>query len=223
MQATSFLPDDALPAQRCWHVRNDYYERPRCPVTGEFTKWCENRYLTYISLSAKASCPEVRQKMTATYNARTGFTGSDWRSAPEVKAKAAAAFSKSAAEGKHKKYTRSKAWHAKIQETWNKKIDPNDAASFRAYRNRVNRHTNKNYRLYKDILESHGLIRSRENHIDHIFSVYEAWEKGIPAEIVGHWTNLRIIDGRLNSSKHTRSDKSVEQLYADYESAKPFK
>ena len=52
MYATSFLPYEAKPKQRIWHILNDTYKIPVCPETGIEVKWHENRYLTYSSFNA---------------------------------------------------------------------------------------------------------------------------------------------------------------------------
>jgi hypothetical protein len=72
VEATSFLPDDALPKQRCWHILNDVWSIPICPTTGVLVKWYENRYLTYSSLSAKSSNRDFQKKCADSYKARTG-------------------------------------------------------------------------------------------------------------------------------------------------------
>ena len=51
--ATNFLPATALAKQRVWHIVNEQYTRPTCPVTGEFVKWREKKYDTYSSIDAK--------------------------------------------------------------------------------------------------------------------------------------------------------------------------
>jgi hypothetical protein len=55
LTATNFLPETAKAKQRVWHVLNDVYERPVCPVTGEYVKWWENRYLKTSSVSASTT------------------------------------------------------------------------------------------------------------------------------------------------------------------------
>lgn len=62
----------------------------------------------------------------------------------------------------------------------------------------------------------HFPIRSRDIHLDHIFSVADAFDSSVPPEVVSHWSNLRVIDGTLNTSKGRRSDKTLLSLYNDY-------
>lgn len=58
VEVTNFLPIDVRAKQRCWHILNDVYERPTCPVTGEFSKWRDYYYAKFSSHKAKAKSPE---------------------------------------------------------------------------------------------------------------------------------------------------------------------
>ena len=58
--------------------------------------------------------------------------------------------------------------------------------------------------------------RNRTMHLDHIFSVADAFDASVPPEVVSHWTNLRVMIGSLNTSKGRRSDKTLISLYNDY-------
>lgn len=86
-KATTFLTEKAKPKQRCWHILNDTYSIPKCPVDGVDRKWFDNRYLTYSSLSAKARCPESAQNRVNKYrssrnidpDARVAYRNDVWR------------------------------------------------------------------------------------------------------------------------------------------------
>jgi hypothetical protein len=73
LESTFFLPADALPKQRIWHILNEINSIPLCPIDNIPIKWHENRYLTYSSRSAKARCPKHHEKRKKTYKERTGF------------------------------------------------------------------------------------------------------------------------------------------------------
>jgi hypothetical protein len=218
LNATSFLPETAAPKQRCWHIINDSYAIPTCPITGNNVKWQDNRYLTYSSISAASSDPELYQKKVDTYISKTGFKG-HWKNNPEVKEQCRETFAKTKAQGKHKKVVRSETWRTKVQATWDKKYEEQNLADYEKYRVVVNKITRRNYTKYKNLIETNGLTKCKENHLDHIFSVSEAWRNGVDPEIVGHWTNLRVIPAVENMSKNARSDKTLEQLYDDYKNA----
>ncbi len=77
--------------------------------------------------------------------------------------------------------------------------------------------TKKSYHdnFYK--LNPNNLTRAKDMfHLDHVFSINEGFKNNIPAEIIGHWTNLRLIWCNENTRKNYRCNKSIEQLYEDY-------
>ena len=53
LEATSFLPENAKPKQRVWHILNDKYSIEVCPVTGEPLRWNEKDYRRFSSVEAK--------------------------------------------------------------------------------------------------------------------------------------------------------------------------
>jgi hypothetical protein len=78
--------------------------------------------------------------------------------------------------------------------------------------------TNLTYKQYKHILDPNNL-RSREYVLDHIYSVFDGFTNEVPVNVLCHYTNLTLIHKTDNSSKNCRSDKTIEQLYEDYELA----
>jgi hypothetical protein len=62
VDATAFLPTDAKPKQRIWHIINDTYEIPKCPITNLEVTWWENRYLETANRSAKATLANKQGK-----------------------------------------------------------------------------------------------------------------------------------------------------------------
>lgn len=66
LEATKFLPESAVPKQRCWHIINDVWSIPVCPVDHIPVRWWDNRYNIYSSLSAKSRCTETAKKCRAT-------------------------------------------------------------------------------------------------------------------------------------------------------------
>jgi hypothetical protein len=63
LDKTDFLPDTAKPKQRIWHILNDIWEIPKCPVTGLEVKWWENRYLETANRSAKTTLMNKNGKL----------------------------------------------------------------------------------------------------------------------------------------------------------------
>lgn len=57
-------------------------------------------------------------------------------------------------------------------------------------------------------------------HADHIYSKVQGFHDNVPPKIIGHWTNLRITESLYNITKNGKCDKTLEQLYNDYNLAK---
>ncbi len=233
VQATDFLPKDALPKQRAWHILNEIYERPTCPVTGEFVKWWENRYLEHISRSAMNKDPKVIQKKLDTYKERTGYD--HWHLNPEVNEKYNETFKKNREEGNHiivpspfadpkiqeqirqdclDKYGVDN--HSKRPEVRAMLIDPNRDEKLR-YREEVTYWTRKSWNEHFDEINPKRLVRGDKYHLDHIFSIDEGFKQGIPAEMIGNWTNLQMLTKFENDSKGTACWKTKEKLFEDFD------
>lgn len=87
---------------------------------------------------------------------------------------------------------------------------------FAAYRKRVNNLTSTSYKRHSDKVNPDGLTRSRSDYnVDHVFSVLEGFKQNIPPEMIGHWTNLRMLSVKENRIKDSRCDKTLDQLVAD--------
>jgi len=85
------------------------------------------------------------------------------------------------------------------------------------YYSEIESYTNKSWaeNFYK-IENKDNLRRSNTAHLDHIYSKHEGFINDIPPEIIGHWSNLRLITREQNCRKHSKSDKSLKQLLEDY-------
>lgn len=84
-----------------------------------------------------------------------------------------------------------------------------------AYRQRVRRYSAKSFKEHFP-----GKERTRDTHLDHVYSILDGWLNNVSPEIVGHYTNLRLLKGHLNQSKSSRSEKTLKQLLSDYRKAK---
>jgi len=216
LEQTSFLPEDVKPKQRIWHIINDRYDRPTCPVTGEFVKWHENRYLEHISRSAKSKSDKVIKKRMETYKKKTGFD--HWAS-------------KENTEGyeKRKKTCLENwggVWPNATKEVYDKFITTKSANGYcrtdeeksklELYMLEVEEYTKNSWYYCYSRINPDGLERGQEYHLDHIYSRKDGFDNGVSPEIIGHWTNLRLMPGKENNGKGPKSDKTLEQLYEDY-------
>jgi hypothetical protein len=233
LDATSFLPADSKPKQRIWHILNDIYTRPTCPITGEFVKWWENRYLETFNRSAKSQ-----------YLHKSGVY--DHIYSDELKQKRRTAILESFKTGKAKphKWTKKEidARYEKIKATMLKKygvvsnlalkenkekeyqtkvakglITPKEKRLLRSiYYAEVKKITTVTWIEHFDKINPSRLCRGNDWHLDHIYSVQQGFRNNIPPYIIGHWTNLRILSGSKNSSKGMKCDKTKDQLFEDF-------
>lgn len=216
LESTSFLPGDALPKQRIWHIINDKNEIPKCPVTGQNVKWWENRYLTYSSRSAKASCKEHAKRRQKTYKEKTGFD--HWNSKENI-------------EGyKNRKKTCFENWGGvwpnATQEVYDKFIETKvtngfcrteeEKSDLEIYNEKVKLFTQNSWYYSYSRINPNGLERGKEYHLDHIYSRKSGFDNKVPPEVIGHWTNLRLMPARINNGKSSGCDKTMEKLYEDY-------
>jgi len=58
-----------------------------------------------------------------------------------------------------------------------------------------------------------GYVLGRQTyHVDHKFSILDSWNAKLPAIVVNHPYNLRILDAKENSSKSSKSIISLDEL-----------
>jgi hypothetical protein len=235
LEATSFLPDDAKPKQRVWHILNEKYSIEKCPVSGQPLRWKEKDYLRFSSFEAKKlGIGKIISKAT---------TGNHWRQKDPRKSKLAnEKFSTGFRSGQHKPWEeRNRDYEASLaaaRKTWMKKYgvdnpskcsaikqkisvkskewQAKDRTDIEEYYNAVRLITNKSWYDHFYIINPDRLQRSKDLHLDHVYSIAEGFKNNIPPEIIGHWTNLRLIPKIDNSSKGATCHKTKEQLYEDY-------
>lgn len=58
--------------------------------------------------------------------------------------------------------------------------------------------------------------RNREFNLDHIFSIQQGFLHNIEAEIIGNYTNLRVISSIENRQKYIQCDKTIDELIENY-------
>lgn len=81
------------------------------------------------------------------------------------------------------------------------------------YQAHVRRLSNKNYYLYKNLINPHNLPRGKnEYHLDHIYSVYEGFINNVPVHIVAHPLNLQMLESYSNIVKRDKSQHTLEEL-----------
>ena len=97
-------------------------------------------------------------------------------------------------------------------------VSDEDRSNLELYRIAVKKISSKSYHDHYYKINPDNLPRSRyKYHLDHIFSVEEGFKQQVPPEIIGHWTNLRMLWHLDNSIKNTKCHKSLSQLIEDYQ------
>jgi hypothetical protein len=232
LNTTNFLPDDAKAKQRVWHILNDIFERPVCPITGKYVKWHENRYLETVDRHAKGKLALKRGKCENLWTAKTqekrsasikkGFETGKIKPKKWTKEEIDARYEKIKAsiikkygvhstlllpEVKEKQYqTRVKKGLITARE---------NRAPRQLYYDAVVKLTKNSWITYFDKINPERLNRS-EWDLDHIFSIQEGFRQSIPPYIIAHWTNLRMLKPQENYSKGKRCDKTQDQLFEDF-------
>ena len=227
---TAFLPTAAKAKQRVWHVLNDVYERPICPITGEFVKWWENRYLETINRSAKTvlmaqrgkfnnQTDAAKAKRTATL--RQGYATGRLQSREWTKEESAARYEKNCNAiikkyGVHSTLMLPEVIEKQYQTKVNKGTITarEDRTSRQLYYDAVIKFTKKSWVEHFDSINPTRLNRS-EYDLDHIYSIQAGFREEIPPYIIGHWTNLRMMIPSENYSKGMKCHKTMKQLYED--------
>jgi hypothetical protein len=229
LDSTSFLPTNAKAKQRVWHIINEVYKIPKCPITGLEVKWWENRYLGTANRSAKTIHSHNIGKYSHIYS-------SDINQKRKVSNLAAVKNGRKYRKGytdaeQQKRYQTNLERYGCIHPTQSiqfrkylsdKRIaqgcTPKHLRTMRdLYYEQVRSYTKISWINYFDKINPNRLTRGNDKfHVDHIFSVQEGFRNNIPPYIIGHWTNLRMLAGPSNSSKGMKCDKTLDQLFEDF-------
>lgn len=96
-------------------------------------------------------------------------------------------------------------------------VSDEDRTELEKYRLAVKKITAKSYHDHYYKINPNNLTRSRyQYHVDHIFSVEEGFKQKVPVEVIGHWTNLRMLWHLDNSIKNTKCHTTLKQLLEQY-------
>jgi len=107
---------------------------------------------------------------------------------------------------------------------WNKiyenKTYTIDGLTKEQYRHRSQQYADTQYARHKHILDPDNL-RSKDCHLDHIYSVSNGFINDVPVNIISDISNLRMIPATENYAKHRSSYKTLRELYEDCSSFIP--
>lgn len=96
---------------------------------------------------------------------------------------------------------------------------PENKEPFQLYTEQVRNKTNENFKKYFYEI-TYAKNRNRNFHLDHKYSIKDGFDNNIPIEIISHYKNLQILDGRLNESKGTKSSLTLNELITDIQNSK---
>jgi hypothetical protein len=228
---TEFLPEDAKPKQRVWHILNEVYYRPTCPITGEYVKWWENRYLETISpeaaielskkLKRNVNTPSLERNERRRQSILEGFKSGKIKPKKWTKEESKARYEKikQATLDKYGVHStlllpevRKKQYETRVRKGIT--IPKEKRPARQLYYDAVARLTKISWNEHFDKINPNRLDRSKWD-LDHIFSIQAGFRKGIPPYIIAHWTNLRMLEPSKNYSKGMRCDKTEDQLFED--------
>jgi hypothetical protein len=98
----------------------------------------------------------------------------------------------------------------------NSKIEKEDKNKFINYIYDVNKYTRLSLNKYNiDGIELRGKEFGYD--LDHIYSKVDGFKNGIPSYIIGHISNLRIVESSYNRRKRHVSDIEIEYIISEYE------
>jgi hypothetical protein len=241
LEKTSFLDESASAPQRVWHIMNDIYEVQVCEVTGEQVSWINYEKGYCKHKDHKTSSSVVGQKVRTTV-AEQGH----WRKNKEKADDANEHYQIGMILGLHVPFVERDRDHAaaaaKAKQTCLARYGVDNYRKTAEMKDRQRAVMDERYREVRDswderqkyyaevayytekswnenfyyLTENRKIERGPDFHLDHIYSRAQGFKEGISAEIIGHWTNLRLISRQENSAKRDRCDKTKEQLLEDF-------
>jgi hypothetical protein len=111
----------------------------------------------------------------------------------------------------------------RVQKTLHTKFElgiitnPDLKSDFEKYYDEVRNLSNRNYKKNKLLINPNNFSRGRTSyHLDHIFSIKDAFENNVPVEVVSHRSNLRMLEYDKNIAKGGLSEKALSSLFEDF-------
>ena len=92
-------------------------------------------------------------------------------------------------------------------------MDPALKDSWKLYEDAVDRVTRESWIYYHDLINPKNLPRGSLYELDHKFSKSEGFKNNVPPDIIGHPSNLEMIDRSENRKKYNKSSISLNDLY----------
>ena len=182
--------------RKVWHINNGL-QIARCYCDNDVV-WVENKglYSKYCSQQCQRKNSEIRK------NTWAKKLKEEWRQI--IKKRQETSLLRYGVDNPSKS--------EKIKQQLRTKTDVTEQDRY--YRE-VRNHTEYNWRYHKNKIPN-GNSRNIINHLDHIYSIKNGYDNNIPPEIIGHWTNLQVIENKRNNKKGQTNGKTKNKLYEDY-------
>ena len=149
----------------------------------------------------KYCCQQISHRCPASVKRASDRVLKDWKDANERRAKTRETF--------FKHCNGVPTVIAKMKETKLKKtnmLDPKVAKDYRHYARRIRSKAQQWAR------EQGYVLGKQTYHVDHKFSIMDAWNAGLAVEIVNNPANLQILEAKKNSSKGMKSSITLAEL-----------
>lgn len=112
--------------------------------------------------------------------------------------------------------TRQKIRTAETRVKNGSQIPDNERSPFHLYRKEVHKLSSKEKIHTLSNYEKRGHFNKGGYHLDHIFSIFDGFRLGIPAQVIASIVNLRFIPAVENTSKSGKSDMLLSDLIQKY-------
>ena len=158
---------------------------------------------TIINTRGKYTCLKVAQQCPAYIETQSIRVKAQWASPNLADRKIATG--KSLRERLHNQETLDKAKATKSKKSG--LLTPELAKNFRHYARAIRE------RAQKWATDQGHTLGKYTVHVDHKFSILDAWKANLPIEVVNHPVNLQLLSAKENSSKGSKSSITLAQLY----------
>ena len=206
ISATEFLTNTSF-VERIYCYTNNISTRPKCTV-------CENEVRYSRDRRYNQCCS---QRCSLILSSLSGNNPSQLQLVKDKKKEAA--LGKYGVDNVSKSVEMKKRLSAIRIEYWNTVYQHKDFSidglSRKQYRHRAQQYADTQYARFKEELDPTSQ-RSKDWHVDHIYSVLEGFINEVPINVISDISNLRMLTATNNYKKSKSSHKTLSALYEDY-------
>jgi hypothetical protein len=199
---TSYLDENVTLYERLLNIRLGITEEPKCEncsmgLSGRIY-WSQRKYHSF--------CSSICRHQHTTLKRTNALTNNNSELAKSI--------SKKSLETQKKRGTLAeRITKSLITKRANGQCVPeNLIPAYQAYRSKVHSITKKQPLHLLENIEKRGPVNDGGWHVDHEYSIHQGFIDATPAEITGHFCNLRVIPGKLNISKQEKCSITLSEL-----------